>query len=176
MIIKPSEFGGLFSCQRILVVGANGAGKTWFAVRLADRLGVPVFHNDALALLRNWERRSRQQVDVARAVILDEPRWVLEGGPSILTETALSRADLVVWLDMPKGVRVRRIIWRSLRFMGQTRPEHPKGNADWPGLRQFRFIAKAWRRDVEMRQIVADALSNIPVIHLTSVMAVNALV
>ena len=31
MNVKPSETGGLFSCERLLVVGANGAGKTWCA-------------------------------------------------------------------------------------------------------------------------------------------------
>ena len=175
MNIKPSEFGGLFSCERILVVGANGAGKTWFALKLAERLGLPVFHNDALALLKNWQYRSRHEIDVARAAVLDEPSWLLEGGPSILTEHALNRAEIVIWLDMPKALRVRRIIWRSLRFMGQTRPEHPKGNADWPGVRQFLFIIKAWRRDAKVRRIVSEAVGDVRVIHLRSVKAVNTL-
>ena len=84
------------------------------------------------------------EIDMIRTGVVDQPSWILEGGPSVLTTHALSRADIVVWLDMPKGLRVRRIIWRSLQFMGQTRPEHPTGNPEWPGVRQMRFIGKAW--------------------------------
>ena len=175
MNMKPSEFGGLFSCMRILVVGANGAGKTVFANKVADRLGIPVFHNDAFALLTDWTYRPRSEIDSIRTGVLDQPRWILEGGPSLLTEHALRRADFVVWLDLPKGLRVRRIFWRCLRFIGQTRPEHPSKNVEWPGPRQCRFIVKAWRRDAETRRTVSDRLGQTRVLHLTSQKAVNAM-
>ncbi len=141
MIDQPSDFGGLSFC-RVVVVGANGAGKTWFARQLSDRMGASVICKDALALKTGWVQRARAEV---RADIVDRisaERWVLEGGPSVLIPEVLARADLVIWLDMSAGLRFWRIIRRSLRYAGRVRPEHPPGNRDWPGLRQWRF---AWR-------------------------------
>ena len=44
---------------------------------------------------------------------------------------------------MPAPLRVWRIIVRSLRYFGRTRPEHPPGNPDWPGRRQWQFLVRA---------------------------------
>lgn len=159
MIAKPSDFGGLFSCQRVLIIGANGAGKTWFANRLSDRTGLPVFHNDAFALKTGWAYRDRSDIRRTQDDVIAQPRWILEGGPSLLQTDGLKRADVVVWLDPPKSVRIGRIIWRSIRFMGRNRPEHPEGNADWPGRRQFRFVRKAWRLDAKVRAEIGAALA-----------------
>ena len=156
---KPSEVGGLFSCQRIIVVGANGAGKTWVATRLAGQLGLPLIHNDALALTTNWVQRPRDAVRNARDEQAEGAAWIIEGGPSILRGTALARAEMVIWLDMSRGLRLRRVLWRTMTHIGRQRPEHPPGNRDWPGRRQFRFIAKVWTSDRVMRESVEAALA-----------------
>ncbi len=151
MINKPSDFGGL-CFSRVVVVGANGAGKTWMARQLAARLDARVICKDALALTTRWQQRPRSavQAEISRAITAE--RWVLEGGPSILLDAVLARAEMVVWLDMPAGLRLRRILWRNLRYFGRTRPEHPPGNRGWPGVRQVRF---AWRAVAEKDRFAA---------------------
>lgn len=161
MNTKPSEFGGLFSCQRILVIGANGAGKTWMALRLAHLLDLPVTHNDALALRSGWVYRDKAAVRAARDKVANSDRWLIEGGPSVLSGFAFERAELILWLDPPRHLRLTRVMWRSLRFMGQQRPEHPSGNRDWPGLRQFRFIAKSWTTDATVRETIERSLEGV---------------
>ncbi len=125
------------------MVGANGAGKTWLARRFASAYDIPLIHNDALALLTGWQHRPRDEVARQRDAVTSGPSWVLEGGPSILTRDVLSRATLVVWCDPPPRLRAWRIFRRSLYYLGRNRPEHPAGNRDWPGPRQFRFFLKA---------------------------------
>lgn len=156
---KPSEDGGLFSCQRIIVVGANGAGKTWVATRLAGHLGLRLIHNDALALTTDWVQRPRDAVRNARDEQAEGAAWIIEGGPSILCGAALARAEMVIWLDMSRGLRLRRVLWRTMTHIGRQRPEHPPGNRDWPGRRQFRFVAKVWTSDRVMRESVEAALA-----------------
>lgn len=48
MIPKAPDLGGLFSAQRIVVTGANGAGKTRIAGEIADQTGHRIIHMDAL--------------------------------------------------------------------------------------------------------------------------------
>ena len=167
----PSDFGGLF-VSRVLVTGANGAGKTW----LAGRLGLPVVHNDAFALKTGWAHEPTEVVLDRRNAAAAADRWVIEGGPSILSGVALARAELIVWLDIPPGQRLRRILWRSLRGMGQVRPEHPAGNRDWPGPRQIRFAVNAWRNADWFREAVLtrSVQADCPKIRLASDQEVTA--
>ena len=170
MRTQPSGFGGLFSARRIVVVGANGAGKTWFANRLSAALGCDVTHNDALALTTQWAHREKADIRLARDAIAAREAWIIEGGPSTLSGVVLDRAQVTVWLDMPRWVRVRRVLWRSVVFMGRQRPEHPTGNREWPGRRQTRFIAKTWTSDAAMRRAIAAGLERCAgqILHLVS--------
>ncbi len=178
---KPSEFrGALFSgdvpIRRMVVVGANGAGKTWFATRLAGRMSAAPIHKDALALTTGWQRRPGSDVQAAIVARIKADDWVLEGGPSILSAEVLARADLVIWLDLPARLRFWRILRRSLRYAGRTRPELPAGNRDWPGLRQWRFAWHALRAGDQFTAMITKALhgSSVPVVRLRSSDAVAA--
>ena len=164
---KPSDFGGL-CFSRIVIVGANEAGKTWLAHRIAAGRSISVIGKDGLALLTSWQQRSRPGVRAALRNAITSDRWILEGGPSILQPEVLARAKCVVWLDLPAGLRFRRILWRSLRYIGRTRPEHPPGNRDWPGRRQWRFAWGAISKDAAHREWIQTALADppIPVIRL----------
>jgi adenylate kinase family enzyme len=172
---KPSDFrGALFlddaRPRRVVVVGANGAGKTLFATQLADRMQALLIHKDALALTTGWQQRPRAEVQAAIAARIKADDWVLEGGSSILTSAILARADLVIWLDIPGPLRFWRILRRSLRYAGRVRPELPAGNRDWPGLRQWRFAWRAlWAGD-QFTATTTRALhgSSVPLVRLRS--------
>ncbi len=176
---KPSDFGGLFVegdqisrnlMRRVVVVGANGAGKTWFAKRFGQSQGLPIICNDALALKTGWRQRSRAAVQAELVGLIADEAWLLEGGPSILIRPVLQRADLVIWLDLPASLRFWRVVMRSLRYVGQTRPEHPAGNRDWPGVRQCRFAWRALTQGDQFAQAIAGALGEtaVPVQRLCS--------
>ncbi|MEJ6398140.1 hypothetical protein [Yoonia sp. 208BN28-4] len=174
MNTKAHLSGGPFALQRVVVTGANGAGKSTFATTLGQRSGLPVLHNDAFALTTRWQRRPRSGVQRAVAQALSAPRWIIEGGPSLIRPDVLAHAPLVIWLDLPRGLRIRRIIGRSLRYAGRTRPEHPAGNRDWPGVRQVRFVAGAWRDAGAYNRAISEGLGSYPVTRLTSPQAISA--
>lgn len=173
---QPSDFGGLFSCQRVVVVGANGAGKTWFARRLGAALSLDVTHNDALVLTSGWHRRPPNVVCAARNEIAQRNSWIIEGGPSILSGDVLTRAEAIVWLDPPRRLRLWRVLLRTMRFMGRQRPEHPPGNREWPGQRQWRFLTKTWTHDTVARVAIGKGVKEGPaqVFHLTTSRALEA--
>lgn len=150
---------GLDQHARIVIVGCNGAGKTWFAQRMSSKTGLLVISKDALALTTGWVQRPK---DVIAAAVLDATRssaWILEGGPSILSDGVLDRATCVIWLDIPATLRFRRIVWRSMRYFGQVRPEHPPGNRDWPGLRQTTFALRALSGAGRQSSLIAERLA-----------------
>lgn len=88
--------------------------------------------------------------------------WIIEGGPSLTRAGPIAaRAELIVWLDVPRLRRCWRILTRTIRYHRRTRPELPAGNVEAFNARSLRFLRKAWHTDAEVRR------------HLTQVSAVR---
>jgi adenylate kinase family enzyme len=111
------------------VAGTSGSGKSTLARELAGICSVPhleldsVFHQQGWAPLPPDEFRDR----VARFISGDG--WVVDGNYSAVRDLVWERADTVVWLDLPKHLVMRRLIWRTVRRV-VTRKELWNGNRE----------------------------------------------
>ena len=113
--------GRATSLRRVRVVGNSGAGKTWFAARLAARLDVLHLELDAIFWDAGWTQRDPDQARALLAGVLAGPAregWVADGNWNRRLDGALDDADAVVWLDYSRWVVmprvVRRTVWRAL--------------------------------------------------------------
>lgn len=101
--------------QRIIIVGSSNSGKSTLGQRLATRMNVPFIELDALYWQPGWvepeidEFRER----VCRAIHGDS--WVLAGNYSLQVDISWPLADMVIWLDLPLLIALRRCIVRSWR-------------------------------------------------------------
>ena len=105
-----------------------------------------------------------------RAIIAQD-RWIFEGGHSTTYAERLARSDTFIWLDLPVGLRFRRVLWRTIRDRGTTRPDmapdcpegfHHETLAFWKWIWQTRHTARA-----RLATMAADP-NGAQVIHLTS--------
>jgi adenylate kinase family enzyme len=100
--------------RRINVKGTSGSGKTTFARTLAEHLGLPFVELDALHHGPNWSEPTDEEFQArVRAAMTAAPKgWVIDGNyEGKLEETVLAEADLIVWLDLPLRLKLRRV-WR----------------------------------------------------------------
>jgi adenylate kinase family enzyme len=98
--------------SRVIVAGTAGSGKTTMAARIAEVLGLQHVEIDALFHGPDWTPRPTFLEDVHRFAA--EPAWVTEWQYSSARAHLAARADLVVWLDLPKRVVMLQVIRRTL--------------------------------------------------------------
>lgn len=99
--------------RRVLVAGTSGAGTTTTADRLGHVLGVPHVEIDALFHGPGWIPREDFLADVE--AFSAEPGWVTEWQYGSVRDLLADRADLVVWLDLPRALVMRQVVARTLR-------------------------------------------------------------
>lgn len=115
--------------QRVVVVGTSGSGKTTLARQLAEKLNYPHIELDALHWRPDWTEAPEDEFREAIATATAGDNWVLDGNYSRARELIWSQADTLVWLDYPKHLVMRRIIWRTVR-RAATREELWSGNRE----------------------------------------------
>jgi adenylate kinase family enzyme len=126
--------------SRIVVKGASGSGKSTLAAHLAWSLGLPHIELDALHHGPNWSElpleEFRRRVEEATTAT----GWIVDGNYDLkLGDLVLRRADLVVWLDPPLHVIVRRLWRRTASRIGN-------GAELWAGNRE-NWRSVLWGRD-----------------------------
>ena len=157
------------SPQRVVVAGIGGAGKTTVARDVARLLGLPFTELDEYVegpgwtVLPDFRERTEQ--------LVSGDRWVTDSllYPEV-ERLLLDRADLVLWLDLPRGVIVRRLLRRTLRRGLPPREVMVNGNKEklWAALRKSSPLRAAWRGHAEHRAHLERVLAGAAVVRLTS--------
>ncbi|KAJ02680.1 hypothetical protein [Sulfitobacter mediterraneus] len=164
--------------KRVMIVGGPGSGKSTLARILGPRLGLPVFHMDQIHWQENWvERPMEEKLPMAQAVETQD-RWVFEGGMSVTYGNRMQRADTLIWLDLPVGLRLWRVTKRLFRYLGKARPDLPPGcheSLHPETLRFYRFIWQTRHASrAKIAKLLAEADEGLKVAHLRSPSEVQA--
>ncbi|CAM3233561.1 hypothetical protein PANO111632_09545 [Paracoccus nototheniae] len=158
--------------KRVMVVGGSGAGKTWLALQLARRFGLPVHHVDQLSWQPGFIHRTAEELDGLTRDIHARDAWVLEGGHYETARERASRAQLLIWVDPGRTTQMARVAWRSLRHHGKVRPGMGEGCCEWFGTRTIEAMTYAstsrdFHRD-RAQEVTAAAPASLGVLHLRS--------
>ncbi|HWU23518.1 MAG TPA: AAA family ATPase [Nocardioides sp.] len=113
MPVVPSSHPLPSAPQRILVAGTSGSGKTTLARDLAAVLGIEHVEIDGLFHGPGWTPRPTFLQDVEE--LATRPSWVTEWQYADARPVLAARADLVVWLDLPRRTVMRQVVRRTLR-------------------------------------------------------------
>ena len=164
--------------KRVMIVGGPGSGKSTLARALGTATGLPVHHMDHIHWMPGWQQRPREvRREMAMEVEMGEA-WIFEGGFSTTYAHRLSRADTVVWLDLPVGLRLWRVTKRLVRYWGQERPDMAFGCREGIHGETWAFYVWIWTTRASARAklaaIFAQAPPHVRVHHLTSRAAVRS--
>jgi adenylate kinase family enzyme len=113
--------------NRIMIVGQPGSGKSTLAQALGECTGLPVIHIDKIHWQPGWVERTKAEKTRLCQEAEQQSRWIFEGGHSATWPSRLARADMLVWLDRPVGLRLWRVLRRAVVGLGRTRPDMAEG-------------------------------------------------
>ena len=99
--------------HRVLIAGGSGSGKTTLAQRVSSALSLPHTELDSLFHGPGWTVRETFLADAQQ--IIDQPRWVSEWQYGAVRARFAERADLMVWLDLPRRTVMTQVIRRTVR-------------------------------------------------------------
>lgn len=149
--------------RRVLVAGTSGSGKTTLAGRIGAALAIPHQEIDALFHGPGWTPLSSFMTEVER--FASEPRWVTEWQYRVARPLLAERADLVVWLDLPRRTVMRQVVGRTLRRR-LRRERLWNGNVEpplWTIVRDRDYIVRwAWRTHRANAERVASLVEERP--------------
>lgn len=109
--------------QKVLIIGNAGSGKTTFAIKLAQKLQLPLVHLDQLYWCGNWEHRSREEFDCLLQAQLEKPQWIIDGNFNRTISHRLQYCDTVIFFDLPTAVCLAGITKRIFANFGKTRAD-----------------------------------------------------
>lgn len=114
-------------CQRILILGSPGSGKTTLSGSIAKKINCPLYHLDDLYWTGNWERSERSQFETRVEKIIQGDNWIIEGNYYHLCfKQRLNRANTVILLNIPVVICLYRVLKRYFRISLGHVSELPK--------------------------------------------------
>lgn len=140
----PEAAERLKSAERVLVVGCSGGGKTTLSVRLAERFSLAYQSLDRdVFWLPNWVVRDRDEQHAIFKRLAAEERWVMDGSGPATLHLRLPRADLVIFVRVPRRVALWGVFKRVAANYGTVRFGMAEGCKE--PLPDWEFLSFIWK-------------------------------
>lgn len=156
--------------QRVSVVGNSGSGKSTLGRALAARLGVPYVELDSIFHQPGWTALDPDEFAARVGAVAAGDGWVIDGNYNAVRALVWGLADTVVWVDPPRRVVMRRVLWRTVS-RGILRRELWNGNRE--SLRNLlrrdpdeNIALWAWRQHAVYRERYSAAATDPTYEHL----------
>lgn len=128
--------------RRIMVIGCSGTGKSWLSARIAKALELPLISLDAEYWKPDWTPTEHEAWLGHVDRLSSAPEWVMDGNYAGTLEMRIPRADVVIFLDLPRWRYMFSLLYRTLANLGRVREGMAAGCRERLDLK---FLLYAWR-------------------------------
>jgi adenylate kinase family enzyme len=120
---------------------------------------LPVVHLDACYWRPGWDPTPKEEWTRTVDEIAARDAWIMDGNYGGTLDRRLAACDTVIFLNLPRMVCLRRVLWRSFRYRGRSRPDMAPG---CPERMTLEFVRWVWtypraRRPGVLRRLEALA-------------------
>lgn len=127
--------------NRVIVLGSAGSGKSTLSRKLSKILNLPIIHLDKYFWKANWVPTPNEEWDKFVENLTMEEQWIIDGNYSRTMDIRIKRADLIIYLDIPRWLCLYQLLKRRIIYHNKTRPDMNEG---CPEKIDFQFIKWVW--------------------------------
>lgn len=104
-------------CNKILIIGSPGTGKSTLSYQLSCHLNLPLYHLDDIFWQNSTSTISQHQFisEIKEIIILN--KWIIDGNYSDSLEMRVIMADTVIWLKEPRIICMLRVFKRYIKHL-----------------------------------------------------------
>ena len=158
--------------MRIHITGNAGSGKTHLAVRLSEKLLLPLYGLDQIVWQVGWGKTPKEEVQEKISAICLEPDWIIEG----VSPLAREHADLIVFLDISPYWCLVRSFKRNLPYWFRSRPGLPPKCPEILIIPYLFKIIWQFNREVKPSILSASSEHGAVLVRISSIKALNQFV
>src|SRR5438105_3043002 len=130
--------------KRIAIIGNAGSGKSTVANQLHQILKLPVFHLDKYFWKPNWVRTDPDEYKRIHDSLCDQDEWIIDGINLRVLEYRVQRADIIIFLDIPRYICFWRIFKRTIKNYGKETPSSALGCPERINWEFVKFLIWVW--------------------------------
>lgn len=137
--------------KRIAIIGNAGSGKSTLAKKLHALYKLPLYHLDQYFWKPGWVRPDLAEYEKTHNYLCDQEEWIIDGMNLKYLDYRASRADIIIFLDLPQYLCFWRIFKRYFTYRGKNTPFSAPGcpeKLDWAFLNWVRAFKKKHRSKV----------------------------
>ncbi|PTX57411.1 adenylate kinase family enzyme [Litoreibacter ponti] len=167
----PQAAAVLRTAKRVLVVGCSGGGKSTLSLKISERFDLEYLSYDRdVRWLPGWQVRDREEQRQIITQLVRKDRWVMDGTTVSTFDLRLPRADLLVWVRVPRRVALSGIARRVFRNYGRVRIDMAEGCPEQLPDREFLNFIWTFEKRVAPRIVggIDRFGPNLPVVTLRS--------
>jgi adenylate kinase family enzyme len=142
--------------KRVLVIGPGGSGKSTFARRLGQILGIEVKHLDKFYWRAGWTKPSNEEWLKTVDELTSVDSWIIDGNFGGTLAQRVARCDTIIFLDMPRLLCLWRVTRRRMLYRNRSRPDMSEGCNEKLDLE---FIDWVWNYSNRSRPRVVKLLN-----------------
>lgn len=163
----------LKTAERVLVIGCSGGGKSTLSQRIARQFDLEYLSYDRdIRWLPGWRVRDRGEQRMIVADLVSRSRWIMDGTTVSTFDLRLPRADLVIWIRVPRRVALLGVARRVLANYGKVRRDMAAGCPEQ--LPDREFLTFIWTFEKRMAPRILDGMDRFgPKVPLATLTARN---
>lgn len=125
-VIEAHEI--LEQANKVLVIGCSGGGKTTLALRISEKYALAYQSIDRdVRWLPGRQVRDRTEQRQIISELAGRDRWVMDGTSPSSFDIRVPRADLIVWVRLPRRIAIAGVVKRVLVNYGKVRVAMAEG-------------------------------------------------
>ena len=147
-----------FPYKRVAVIGCPGGGKSTFSRALRDRVGLPLYHLDAIYWRDDRTHLSREEFYPLMQEIIAREEWIMDGNFNRTMPERIKRCDTIIYLDFSRVVCLMGVVKRVITTYGTVRPDMGEG---CPERIDFEFMKWVWNFNKNKRESYYKMLNEV---------------